>query len=186
MKKCAKCKEEKPVEGFYANPNNKDGLSGSCCLCIREYAREYWNKTKDIRAVKSKAWKKNNPDKMSAYRAKYRQNNPEKVSESLRKHKEKYKVTHIGSVMLRNIARMERDLPKKLGYSVGDFIRHIESNFKPGMSWENYGEWEIDHIIPQSSFDPEDNVLKKAHALSNLQPLWAEENRSKGRKIISA
>ena len=70
---------------------------------------------------------------------------------------------------------------EKLGYSLEDFKKHIESKFKDGMTWENHGLWHIDHIKPVSKF----KVLtyddaKKINELKNLQPLWAKENLSKG------
>jgi hypothetical protein len=52
------------------------------------------------------------------------------------------------------------------------------------MSWDNYGEWHIDHIIPLASADTEEEVLKLYH-YTNLQPLWAIDNIRKGSKIIS-
>ena len=55
------------------------------------------------------------------------------------------------------------------------------------MSWDNYGEWHIDHILPDSSFyyvSTEDDEFKKCWALSNLQPLWAIDNLKKSNKII--
>ena len=64
---------------------------------------------------------------------------------------------------------------------------HIESQFKDDMTWENYGEWHIDHIIPldyyNKNFDLNDlEVQKKAFNYKNLQPLWAFENLSKSNK----
>ena len=59
---------------------------------------------------------------------------------------------------------------------------HMESLFKEGMTWNNHGEWHIDHIIPISSGKTEDEVIKLCH-YSNLQPLWAEENLLKSDKI---
>jgi hypothetical protein len=70
-----------------------------------------------------------------------------------------------------------------VGCSADDLRRHIENQFQPGMSFENYGEWHVDHIRPCASFD-----LSKADQMSecfnwrNLQPLWAFENISKGAK----
>jgi hypothetical protein len=63
---------------------------------------------------------------------------------------------------------------------------HLEKQFKDGMNWENYGlyGWHIDHIIPLSSAEDEDGVYKLCH-YTNLQPLWAKENLSKGSKIIN-
>jgi hypothetical protein len=57
--------------------------------------------------------------------------------------------------------------------------------FTEGMSWDNYGEWHIDHILPCSSFDLADIEQQKiCFNYKNLQPLWAEDNLRKGAKII--
>lgn len=71
-----------------------------------------------------------------------------------------------------------------LGGSAEEARRHIESLFSAGMSWENYGEWHIDHIVPFAVIDvanPEE--LKKVCHYTNLQPLWKLENLKKGKKI---
>ena len=70
-----------------------------------------------------------------------------------------------------------------LGYSAVQLKHHIEKQFKEGMCWENYGEWEIDHIRPLSSFDPSDKP-SVVNSLSNLQPLWKEENLEKSNNLI--
>ena len=72
---------------------------------------------------------------------------------------------------------------KDLGCTIPELIHHLESKFKPGMTWSNYGfnGWHIDHIIPLCKFDLTDVIqLKKACHFSNLQPLWKEENLKKG------
>jgi len=74
-----------------------------------------------------------------------------------------------------------------VGYTASDLKKHIEKQFKPDMSWENHGEWHIDHIIPISKFNftkPEHSDFKKCWALKNLQPLWALENIKKSNKLI--
>ena len=73
---------------------------------------------------------------------------------------------------------------KLLGCTVDCARQHIETQFKEGMHWGNYGEWHIDHKTPLSWFDlsiPEE--LEKACHYSNLQPLWREENISKGNRF---
>ena len=60
---------------------------------------------------------------------------------------------------------------------------HFESNFKEDMSWENYGKWEIDHIIPNDSAITKEDVIRLSH-ISNLQPLWMMDNKNKGNKIL--
>jgi len=62
---------------------------------------------------------------------------------------------------------------------------HLESKFVEGMSWNNYGlyGWHIDHIIPLSSANTEEEIYKLCH-YTNLQPLWSEDNLKKGCKIL--
>jgi len=72
-----------------------------------------------------------------------------------------------------------------LGCSMSKIRNYIESLFKEGMSWDNYGRfgWHVDHIRPCSSFDLTDpEQQKKCFHYTNLQPLWAEENLKKGDK----
>jgi len=71
-------------------------------------------------------------------------------------------------------------------FSLSQLKKHLERKFKPGMTWENYGEWHIDHKIPLAVFNfnsPDDLDFKRAWTLKNLQPLWATENRKKGPRI---
>jgi hypothetical protein len=77
---------------------------------------------------------------------------------------------------------------KDLGCSIEFLREYIESKFRPGMNWKNWGrkegQWSIDHILPLSSFDlknPEE--FKKACYYTNLQPMWHIENMKKGNKI---
>ena len=73
-----------------------------------------------------------------------------------------------------------------VGYTVDDLMRQLGSKFVDGMSWDNYGEWEIDHIKPKSLFDATDAGIAEAWALDNLQPLWMSANRSKHAKWSDA
>lgn len=59
-----------------------------------------------------------------------------------------------------------------LGYSADELKDHMSSLFTPQMSWENHGEWHIDHKIPVSYFTKETPVSIVC-GLSNLQPLWS-------------
>lgn len=72
-----------------------------------------------------------------------------------------------------------------LGYTVDELKSHIEKQFKDGMTWDNYGDWHIDHRLPLASFEytsPDCQAFKAAWAITNLQPLWAKDNMSKGAK----
>jgi hypothetical protein len=64
-----------------------------------------------------------------------------------------------------------------------EFLKeHLEKQFKNNMTWDNYGEWHIDHIIPLSSSKTEEEIYKLIH-YTNLQPLWARENLIKSNKL---
>lgn len=72
-----------------------------------------------------------------------------------------------------------------LGYSLNELRTHLERQFLKGMSWENIGEWHIDHIVPLSSFEitnAQCDGFRRAWALTNLRPLWAGENVRKSSK----
>lgn len=56
---------------------------------------------------------------------------------------------------------------------------HIEARFRPGMTWERYRQWEVDHIEPLALAASMSDLLRRCH-YSNLQPLWRRENRQKG------
>ena len=67
-----------------------------------------------------------------------------------------------------------------IGCTREKLIEHLENQFLPGMSWENYGKWHVDHIKPCSMFDFTDlEEQKRCFHYSNLQPLWAKDNLSK-------
>ena len=70
-----------------------------------------------------------------------------------------------------------------VGCTYKELLDHLESQFEEGMTWENHGEWQIDHFKAQSRFDPtiEEEAFKCWH-YTNLQPLWAEINISCGNK----
>lgn len=75
---------------------------------------------------------------------------------------------------------------KLLGCSVEHLRAHLESLFQPGMSWENYGEWHVDHIKPCDSFDLTDPEQQRAcFCWTNLQPLWRLDNIRKGTKRLA-
>lgn len=106
--------------------------------------------------------------------------------ESQRRTNPQRRIKSIDSHRIWETIRLSKFSPKInsfLGCSRNEFLRWIESQFRVGMSWKNYGDWEIDHKVPCSNFDLTDPVQRKAcNHFTNLQPLWARENREKGSK----
>jgi 5-methylcytosine-specific restriction endonuclease McrA len=71
-------------------------------------------------------------------------------------------------------------------FSLDELMAHLERQFLPGMAWDNYGEWHVDHIVPLAAHNyetPDDIDFKRAWSLENLQPLWARDNLSKGARL---
>lgn len=142
---------------------------------IREYFRE---------------WRKNNPDKTTEYRQLWLERNPGIVSEIHKRRMNSdpgYKAARsIRGVLNRTLRLLKKgkteSTERTLGYSISEFKEHVERNMTSDMTWENHGEvWHLDHVIPVADFikagidDP-----KIVNALSNLMPIDAEENLSKG------
>ena len=83
----------------------------------------------------------------------------------------------------RNIARTLTYM-EFLGCSAKDFKNYLADKFIEGMDYDNYGEWQVDHIYPVSKIDfSNKDQIKKYFNYTNLQPLWAHDNKSKFNKI---
>lgn len=146
---------------------------------VREVNREYYRKNKEAKLISGRKSYKKNKHKYKKIKKDYRRRKIEtdinfKISVSLRSRFKK--MIFDGSTSSEFFTIKDAPIIKK----------HLESQFKEGMSWDNYGKfgWHIDHIIPLSSFDLTDkNEIKIAFHYLNLQPLWAYENLSKGNNI---
>ncbi len=84
--------------------------------------------------------------------------------------------------------KKSKRLEELLGCNIKQLKNYIESLFTEGMSWENYGEWHIDHIVPidffRKNYDFKDiEIQKECFHYLNLQPLWAIDNIKKGNKL---
>jgi transketolase len=135
---------------------------------LKEWRLENPNYSKEYLEV----WFKENPTKRVEYGRSHRINNPHIVAwrSTL-----KLAITRLGG-------KKENSTIELLGYSAEDLKSHMNRLFKENMSWENWGEWHVDHIIPVSKFDP-NTPMSVVNALDNLQPLWAFDNLSKNNNI---
>jgi hypothetical protein len=136
-----------------------------------------------------------NIDKVKIYRRELAKKHKERIKNEMyqKYHNDiNYRILKIMRVRLHEvlyykIKKYDKTI-KLLGCSVNEFKEHIEKQFKPGMSWDNYGlyTWHIDHIIPCSSFDlTKEEEQRKCFHYTNLQPLWANENLKKWKKVLA-
>lgn len=141
---------------------------------------ERYHKNKNRYQQSSNQWKRNNRDKINKYRRDRRKNNLQcRIDENLRSG---FKQALKAQMSCNFTSNASFNL---LGCSFTKLKEHIESMFKEGMSWSNYGEWHIDHIKPLCMHDlsiPEEQAL--ACHYKNLQPLWGIENMSKGGRRV--
>jgi hypothetical protein len=145
-------------------------------------------KNKEKYKESDKNWYQKNKEKiLYKQKERYKINGKEKIKER-RKNDPIFKLKHSVSNRLRNFLK-SKGISKKntrtfeiVGCTPNFLKKYLEEQFKEGMNWQNHGEWHIDHIIPLESAKTEEEVFKLNH-YSNLQPLWKEENLSKGCKI---
>lgn len=127
-------------------------------------------------------------DKRSAQRRAYMRAHPEKQLERSRRNRATIQgrmrdLLHCRIKKAVNGTVKSGRTSELIGCSIEQLMAHLESQFLPGMSWDNRGRWgwHIDHIRPCASFDLTDPLQQKmCFHYTNLRPLWAKENLSKG------
>lgn len=159
----------------------------------KDKRRKYLNENRDVISSKISEYYQNNKSTIKKYRKEWYENNRDKYLGYSRKRYQlvkddpNFRITKVMRYMVQRSLdgglKSERT-SSMVGYSSGELISHIESLFTDNMTWCNYGEWHIDHIIPiswwlsQEITDP--SII---NSMWNLQPLWAKDNLSKGAKI---
>jgi hypothetical protein len=151
---------------------------------INSRNKKYQKINKDKLYEKAKIRKKNNIIKVKSYQKKYREDNAEKISQYKKEYKLKNKHIIVWRRVLHNSLRRfnrkkEGHTIDLLGYSAEDLKNHLELLFTDGMSWDNYGEWHIDHIVGVINFDPK-TPQSVVNALSNLRPMWSTTREING------
>jgi hypothetical protein len=164
--------------------NNKD--------TIKARRKIYREKKKEKLKNDKKLYALNHPERMKTALKRYRENNRARIFE--KKH-EPY--NHLVICLRKRVTvALKRSNAQKtfktldlIGCSIPYLKKHLEAQFQPGMTWENYGHntWHIDHIRPCASFDLTDpEQQKQCFHYTNLQPLWAKDNMRKGARTNEA
>jgi hypothetical protein len=166
---------------------------------LKEVQKKAWKKYADANRAelnrKTRERRMNNTERQKEIIAKWKQKDPEHARMLSRIASQKIRDTASGTLNCRISAGIRQSLKGSkngqkweslVGYTLNDLKKHIESKFKSGMSWNNMGQWHIDHIIPKSAFNYSDSShidFKKCWSLKNLQPMWAKDNLKKHNKL---
>ena len=199
-KKCRGCGETKLLSEYHKKKTGKYGRDSKCKLCKKAYNKKYRKSESAKKALK----KYRETGKYIETKKKYEKSEAGKVT------KKKYQTSEKGRAWQKSwqknrrhndpVYKLHRNLSSSFGIwmkgnqktcrtaqyvgcSYKELLDHLESQFDEGMSWENQGEWHIDHFKAQSRFDPaiEEEAFMCWH-YTNLQPMWASENISCGNK----
>lgn len=188
FKKCPKCKSCKGISEFGSNASKKDGLQSWCKGCRRDH------KNVDKTKSQQRSWYLVNRERLLDKAALYRKANQHRIQEVKAKiHYERlnndveYRIAcNLRSRLYSAIKNNQKSgsAVRDLGCSIGELKLYLENQFESGMTWDNYGEWHIDHVIPLSHF----NLLDRMEFLEavnwlNLQPMWAKDNLSKHARL---
>lgn len=212
-KSCSICKKDKPLSDY--TKAGKGKYRPCCKICYKERygekeklaAQRSYQNNKEERDDRNKQWRKNNKEQSKKiYKKSYeknkdsilekqkeiRKNNPAYYANYARNRENRdihFKVARrlrnrIYSLMKGNKSRHTLEL---LGCSLEELKLHLESQFTEGMTWDNYGEWHIDHKKPCAAFDLAlEEEQRKCFHYTNLQPLWKLDNLRKGDKYESS
>jgi len=188
------CTKHREISKKYYQKNKEDLLKKNKQYridnieTIKLYEKEYRENNQEKRYEYGKMWREVNSEKIKIDKIEYNKKNRGKINKRNNNNRKKYEKENPHVVIWRSTLRsvLKRLNQTKNGkthdilkYTPQDLKTHLESLFTDGMSWENYGDWHVDHIKSVSSFD-EQTSPHIVNALSNLQPLWATTREING------
>ncbi len=184
-KVCSKCGEIK--ESILFEKHRR-----TCKLCRKNYIKNWNLVNPDSKKKYDKTYQTDNFEKEKIRKKKYFSTNKEKIAKYWRDRKKNDPLLRLSYNMrsrLKIFLKLSNVSKKNSSFNIigcsPQFLKdYLENKFIDGMSWELVGKFiHIDHIIPLSSAKTEEEIYKLCH-YTNLQPLWAEDNLSKGSKIL--
>ena len=180
--------------GVVLGPSGRRNIGGKSLA-----DKKYREKNKEKLNEYHKEWSKENRKELKQYHGEWREKNREHLNEKTRlwylnrrrtdpsfRLKCNTRTALWTCLKERNVAKY-RSTFALLGYTIEELMSHLEALFTEGMTWDNYGEWHVDHKIPMTSFNftsSDDPEFKECWALVNLQPLWELDNLSKGPRYL--
>lgn len=201
-KQCRSCGEVLDVSAFGVCKARKDGLQSYCKPCTnaknrtsyhkdadkhKARSRKYYEEHKEEHAARTKKWRENNTDRANELARNWMRENNDELRERRNKRDEENperKVKNSARAMvskaLKEFSETKQDKTiEYIGCSIAEYRSYLEGYFEEGMTWENYGEWHIDHTTPLAYANNVEEVVELLH-YTNTRPMWAAENLSKG------
>jgi hypothetical protein len=180
--------------GVVMGPSGRRNIGG------KKVADKKWrDNNKEYMSNKSKNWYEENKERRKQYLKEYREKNIDKIRKTKRDYERNRKASDPLYKLITNFRTAiwtvlkESNVDKYghyfdiLQYTPEELINHLEKQFVPDMTWDNYGIWHVDHKLPITSFDIQkmgDEEFMRCWCLNNLQPMWGEENIRKSNKIL--
>lgn len=161
----------------------------------KDRANKYYQENREDILKRVKRRYQDNREEMLNYSKAYIRRNRKKIREYHKAWEQKQPLYRLGhnissgmrhTLKTQNLSKNRKHWENIVGYLVQDLKEHLEGLFQEGMTWDNYGEWHIDHIIPRVFFEYtslKDVEFRYCWSLDNLQPLWAKDNLSKGGRL---
>lgn len=163
--------------------STKATSSGLCREC---YYTKWTHENKEDQLLYKKEYRTSNKEKINKQARKWRQDNKESQNNwyAVKRKDPLYKLAHNLRSRLYDFlsGRIKHKNTETLtGCSFEELKKHLEGQFQPNMTWDNYGSyWSVDHIEPFNSITPDDKIgIERICHYSNLKPLTIEANCSK-------
>ena len=183
--------------GIVIGPSGRRNIGGRE-VSMKKY--ESKPETKKRKSENHKNWSEKNKEYLTEYHKKWRTKNVDKWRKIKRDYERNRKArdplyklinnfrTAIYQVLKENNINKNGHYFDILKYTPEQLISHLESKFGENMTWDNYGEWHVDHVKPISSFmisNIGDEEFMNCWSLGNLQPMWGVDNIKKSNKLLS-
>lgn len=141
---------------------------------ILAYNREHIKRNPEMHRISRRAWRKAHPEVAKQYYHKKMRSPKFALTKRMR--------SYLGNLFRMKGFRKEAKTQVLLGCSFSELQAHLETQFLPGMSWENRPDWHIDHIVPCAAARTKEELEALFH-YTNLRPLWGADNIRKHAKL---
>lgn len=180
MKICKHCGVEKTLDNFSLKNKDTGNRMTQCKSCRNEYSRNHAKKPEVMKVRREQKlvyWERKKEEiqpKRTVYMKRKRQVDPN---------------ARIANVMRATLNHLITGKIKSTSKNIGcdslGLKMHLSKLFIENMSWDNYGDWELDHKVPVSAFNLQDkDEFDKCWNYTNLQPMWKSENRTKSAGVL--